>query len=131
MPGRKALRGIHSCNFSKETFTNNPYRAAGCGFFDPRPSYFDTQIDWFCAAAHFLTCPINHRIHILHIYLRVNICKTGVGHYCGFCCNIASLHRNICQPPHGVPGCLCSLLVSVRPHWKHRNASVCGPSSDL
>lgn len=67
------------------------------------------DIDAICAAARSLACSINHRIHVLHIYLRVNICKTQVGHFCGFCCNIASLHRNLCQPPQpptrGVPGC--------------------------
>lgn len=95
---------------------------------------FIFDIDTICAAARSFACSIHHRIHVLHIYLRVNICKTQVGHFCGFCCNIASLHRNLCQTPPQLEvflGALCSLLVSVRPHWKHRNASVCGPSSGL
>lgn len=69
---------------------------------------FIFDIDTICAAARSFACSIHHRIHVLHIYLRVNICKTQVGHFCGFCCNIASLHRNLCQTP---PNSRCSWVL--------------------
>lgn len=100
------MRGIHSCHFSKETLIIPIEQLVLV--FNPLPFYFDTEIDVVCAPAHSLAHSINHLIHNLHIYLRVNICKKERGHFCEFCCNIASLHRNMGQPPlppPGVPGC--------------------------
>lgn len=118
---------------------NNPCWAAGSGFLTHGRFNFETEMDVVCAATRSLAHSINYFIHNLHIYLRVNICKTETGHFCEFSCSIASLHRNMGQArprPPSLPlpvflGALCSLLVSVRPHWKHRKASVCRPSSSL
>lgn len=83
---------------------NNPCWAAGSGFLTHGRFNFETEMDATRSLAH----SINYFIHNLHIYLRVNICKTETGHFCEFSCSIASLHRNMGQArprPPGVPGC--------------------------
>lgn len=63
-------------------------------------------------------------IHILHIYLRVNIRKAKqIRNSLWTLFNISCCTEMSASPfsTLGVPGCL--LLVSVPPHWKHRNAS--------
>lgn len=94
---KKAVRGIHSCHFSKETLII-PVKQLVL-VFNPWPFDVDREMDVVGAAARSLAHSMNHLIHNLHIYLRVNICETETGHFCEFCCNIAWLHRNMGQPP--------------------------------
>lgn len=62
-------------------------------------------------------------IHNLHIFLRVDVCQADMGQFVDFHCNISCRTEMSASLPV-VLGAQCSLLVSVRPHWEHRNASV-------
>lgn len=98
--------------FIKRNFIERPppRRAAGRGSLDPRPFYFRHRLDLRCGSLVSMFSPSPNPCSA-HLPQGQHLQNTTGTFFCGFCCNIASLHRNLGQPPLPPPHSRCSWVL--------------------